>query len=103
MGLEAATIGWITAAISAASAAASTVQQRQSQKQAQRNAKDQLAEQEKAQALQDEQWNKANARKADIEGLLEGNSDNLGNTNLTGAQGQAVNQNTLGSSNLLGG
>lgn len=103
MGLEAATIGWITAAISAAGAAASSVQQRQQQKQQQRNARDQLEEQQKQQALQEEQWNKANSRKADIEGLMDGNADLGEGTNLTGAQGQAIDQGTLGAANRLGG
>ena len=94
---------WVSAAVAAAGAATSAVQQRQQQKQQQRNAREQLDEQKKQQSLQDEQWNKANAKKANIEGLLDGNADLGEETNLTGAQGQTFDKNTLGSANTLGG
>lgn len=49
--------------------------------------------------------NKANQKTPDISGLLESNTTNgLGDTNLTGAQGSALDPSRLGKGNkLLGG
>lgn len=54
-------------------------------------------------ALESEAANRANARKADISSLLDGNSvADVGETNLTGAQGQIVDDSLLGRNTTLG-
>lgn len=54
-------------------------------------------------ALESEAANRVNARKADISSLLDGNSvAGMGETNLTGAQGQIVDDSLLGRNTTLG-
>lgn len=104
MGIEAA--AWATVAALAAGTAASVYNEDRARKRQHQAADKQEAAAKKQLAAESEAQNKANARNADIEGLLEAgdNSGALvgGTTNLTGAGGAAVDKNLLGKGSKLG-
>ena len=91
---------WAAVAAMAAGTAASIYNEDRSRKRQHQAADKQEAAAKKQLAAESEAQNRANARNADIEGLLEAgdNSGALGGatTNLTGAGGAAVDKNLLG-------
>jgi membrane protein involved in colicin uptake len=104
MGIEAA--AWATVAAVAAGTAASVYNEDRARKRQHQAADKQEAAAKKQLAAESEAQNRANARNADIEGLLEAgdNSGALGGgtTNLTGAGGASVDKNLLGKGSKLG-
>lgn len=97
---------WAAVAAMAAGTAASIYNEDRSRKRQHQAADKQEAAAKKQLAAESEAQNRANARNADIEGLLEA-SDNSGalgggTTNLTGAGGAAVDKNLLGKGSKLG-
>lgn len=104
MGLEAA--AWAAVAAVAAGTAASVYNEDRARKRQHQAADKQEAAAKKQLAAESEAQNRANARNADIEGLLEAgdNSGALGGgtTNLTGAGGASVDKNLLGKGSTLG-
>lgn len=97
---------WAAVAAMAVGTAASVYNEDRSRKR-QHQAADQQEKAAKRQlAAESEAQNRANARNADIEGLLDAgdNSGALGGgtTNLTGAGGAAVDKNLLGKGSKLG-
>lgn len=97
---------WAGVAAVAVGTAASIYNEDRARKRQHQAADKQEAAAKKQLAAESEAQNKANARNADIEGLLEAgdNSGALGGgtTNLTGAGGAAVDKNLLGKGSKLG-
>lgn len=97
---------WAAVAAMAAGTAASIYNEDRSRKRQHQAADKQEAAAKKQLAAESEAQNRANARNADIEGLLEAgdNSGALGGgtTNLTGAGGASVDKNLLGKGSTLG-
>ena len=97
---------WAAVAAMAAGTAASIYNEDRSRKRQHQAADKQEAAAKKQLAAESEAQNRANARNADIEGLLEAgdNSGALGGgaTNLTGAGGASVDKNLLGKGSMLG-
>ena len=97
---------WAAVAAMAAGTAASIYNEDRARKRQHQAADKQEAAAKKQLAAESEAQNRANARNADIEGLLEA-GDNSGasgggTTNLTGAGGSAVDKNLLGKGSTLG-
>lgn len=97
---------WAGVAAVAVGTAASVYNEDRARKRQHQAADKQEAAAKKQLAAESEAQNKANARNANIEGLLEAgdNSGALGwgTTNLTGAGGAAVDKNLLGKGSKLG-
>ena len=97
---------WAAVAAMAAGTAASIYNEDRARKRQHQAADKQEAAAKKQLAAESEAQNRANARNADIEGLLEAgdNSGALGGgtTNLTGAGGASVDKNLLGKGSTLG-
>lgn len=97
---------WAAVAAMAAGTAASIYNEDRARKRQHQAADKQEAAAKKQLAAESEAQNRANARNADIEGLLEAgdNSGALGGgtTNLTGAGGASVDKNLLGKGSKLG-
>ena len=97
---------WTAVAAMAAGTAASIYNEDRARKRQHQAADKQEAAAKRQLAAESEAQNRANARNADIEGLLEAgdNSGALGGgtTNLTGAGGAAVDNNLLGKGSKLG-
>lgn len=97
---------WAAVAAMAAGTAASIYNEDRARKRQHQAADKQEAAAKKQLAAESEAQNRANARNADIEGLLEAgdNSGALGGgtTNLTGAGGASVDKNLLGKGSRLG-
>lgn len=104
MGLVAA--AWTAVAAMAAGTAASIYNEDRSRKRQHQAADKQEKAAKRQLAAESEAQNRANARNADIEGLLDAgdNSGALGGgtTNLTGAGGASVDKNLLGKGSKLG-
>ena len=97
---------WAGVAAVAVGTAASIYNEDRARKRQHQAADKQEAAAKKQLAAESEAQNRANARNADIEGLLEAgdNSGALGGntTNLTGAGGASVDKNLLGKGSKLG-
>lgn len=97
---------WAAVAAMAAGTAASIYNEDRARKRQHQASDKQEAAAKKQLAAESEAQNRANARNADIEGLLEAgdNSGALGGgtTNLTGAGGASVDKNLLGKGSKLG-
>lgn len=103
-GLE--VVAWAAVAAAAAGAVASNVQQNKMQAAQERSARKQEEAAKKQLAAEDEAQNRANARQADIEGLLSASDPTGamgGSTTLTGASGAPVSSGLLGKGGTLGG
>jgi Flp pilus assembly protein TadB len=93
-------------AIATVAVAGATMYSAHQQKKATQRAADMQAQESQRQLKeQQQQFNRQNQNQVDVSGMLEGNSGGeMGTTLLTGAQGIAKDQLTLGKgSNLLGG
>lgn len=97
---------WVAVAIAGAGAVSSNVQQNRMQAAQERSARKQEEAAKKQLAAEDEAQNRANARQADIEGLLSASDPTGamgGSTTLTGASGAPVSSGLLGKGGTLGG
>lgn len=93
----------VSAAAAVANTYASNKNARRSAAQQKEAADRQLAQQKQQNALQSEQFARQNRKKANIEGLLDGNAGDISSTSLTGSQGAAIDDSLLGSGKKLGG
>lgn len=104
MGLEVA--AWAAVAAVAAGTAASVYNEDRARKRQHQAADKQEKAAKRQLAAESEAQNRANARNADIEGLLEAGDHSGalggGTTNLTGAGGASVDKNLLGKGSKLG-
>ena len=102
MAISAATAMWMAAAATAASAASNAYNQRQAGKRADREGRRQAQAAEQARLQQEQEFNRANRKQADVGSLLDPNAGALsGGPNLTG--GGASFDPNAGMNDMLGG
>ena len=95
---------WVGAAVAAGSAIANNYQQNKQNRQAKAAAAEQKRQSDLALAQQDQDFNRVNRQQANIEGLLDANTQQGTGTSLTGIGGAKIDPLKLGGgSGLLGG